>query len=119
MKYITLTKENIATEHICCAISDKKCIESSELKKQWLKKEFENGFIFKRIDDRAKVFIEYGPAGFSFLYLTFNKEAPVPKFNELSKTSECPEKNGHTIKNNERCSIGTKPCNYFFIILQR
>ena len=26
--YITLTKENIADEHICCAFSDKKCKDS-------------------------------------------------------------------------------------------
>ena len=31
-KYITLTKENIDTEHICCAFSDKKCIEGYEMK---------------------------------------------------------------------------------------
>jgi GNAT superfamily N-acetyltransferase len=61
-KFITLTKENIACEHICCAFSDKKCKESYELKKDWLKKEFDNGFVFRRIDARAKVFIEYGPA---------------------------------------------------------
>ena len=28
--YITLTKENIANEHICCAFSDKKCKDSYE-----------------------------------------------------------------------------------------
>ena len=39
--YITLTKENIANEHICCAFSDKKCKDSYELKKEWLKKEFD------------------------------------------------------------------------------
>lgn len=60
--YITLTKENIDTEHICCAFSDKKCKESYELKKAWLKKEFDNGFVFCRLDERAKVFIEYVPA---------------------------------------------------------
>lgn len=60
--YITLTKENIANEHICCAFSDKKCKDSYELKKEWLKKEFDNGYVFRRIDERAKVFIEYGPA---------------------------------------------------------
>ena len=59
---IILNKENIATEHICCAISDKKCKDSYEAKKDWLKKEFDNGYIFRRIDARAKVFIEYGPA---------------------------------------------------------
>lgn len=61
-KFITLTKENIEKEHICCAFSDKKCKESYELKKEWLKKEFENGYIFRRLDERAKVFIEYVPA---------------------------------------------------------
>ncbi len=62
MTYITLTKENIDSEHICCAFSDKKCAESYELKKQWLKKEFDNDYVFRRLDERAKVFIEYGPA---------------------------------------------------------
>ena len=32
-KYITLTKENIEKEHICCAFSDKKCKDSYELKR--------------------------------------------------------------------------------------
>lgn len=59
---IQLTSENIASEHICCAFSDKKCAESYQGKKDWLTKEFENGYIFRRIDARAKVFIEYGPA---------------------------------------------------------
>jgi GNAT superfamily N-acetyltransferase len=58
----TLDKSNIGKEHICCAISDKKCKESYELKKEWLKREFDNGYVFRRIDARAKVFIEYGPA---------------------------------------------------------
>lgn len=61
-KFITLTKENIGKEHICCALSDKKCKESYELKKDWLRKEFDNGYVFRRLDERAKVFIEYVPA---------------------------------------------------------
>jgi len=61
-KFITLTKQNIEKEHICCAFSDKKCKESYELKKEWLKKEFDNGYVFRRLDERAKVFIEYVPA---------------------------------------------------------
>ncbi len=58
---LTINKSNIDKEHICCAISDKKCKDSYELKKEWLKKEFDNGYVFRRIDARAKVFIEYGP----------------------------------------------------------
>ncbi len=61
-KIITLDASNIDLEHICCAISDKKCRESYEQKKDWLKKEFENGYVFRRIEARAKVFMEYGPA---------------------------------------------------------
>lgn len=61
-KYITLTKENIDREHICCAFSDKKCAEGYEMKKAWLKQEFDNGYVFRRLDARAKVFIEYIPA---------------------------------------------------------
>ena len=61
-KFIDLGVDNIDNEHICCAISDKKCSESYKAKKDWLKKEFDNGYVFRRIDARAKVFIEYGPA---------------------------------------------------------
>lgn len=64
---IQLTSENIENEHICCAISDKKCKQSYQAKKDWLRKEFENGYVFRRIDARAKVFIEYGPAEKSWL----------------------------------------------------
>jgi GNAT superfamily N-acetyltransferase len=60
--FITLTKENIGKEHICCGFSDKKCKDSYELKKEWLRKEFDNGYVFRRLDERAKVFIEYVPA---------------------------------------------------------
>ncbi len=70
MAYKTLTKYNIDSEHICCAFSDKKCSESYELKKQWLKREFDNGYVFRRLDERAKVFIEYGPAEKAWIPVT-------------------------------------------------
>lgn len=68
--FIQLNTENIATEHICCAISDKKCVDSYEAKKDWLKREFHNGYVFRRINERAKVFIEYGPAENAWLPIT-------------------------------------------------
>jgi len=70
MTYITLTKENISSEHICCAFSDKKCSASYELKKQWLTGEFDNDYVFRRLDERAKVFIEYGPADKAWVPVT-------------------------------------------------
>jgi len=60
--FITLTKDNIGHEHICCAFSDKKCAAGYEAKKAWLKREFDNGYVFRRLDARAKTFIEYAPA---------------------------------------------------------
>jgi GNAT superfamily N-acetyltransferase len=67
---IQLNAENIADEHICCAISDKKCASSYQAKKDWLTKEFNNGYVFKRIDERAKVFLEYGPAEMAWIPIT-------------------------------------------------
>lgn len=61
MSYIDLSKNNIVEEHICCGFSDKKCAAGTELKKTWLVNEFERGYVFRRLDERAKVFIEYGP----------------------------------------------------------
>lgn len=60
--FISLDAANIEKEHICCAISDKKCTDGYQQKKEWLKKEFDNGYVFRRLDARAKVFMEYGPA---------------------------------------------------------
>ena len=69
-EFIVLNKENIASEHICCAFSDKKCADSYQAKKDWLKKEFDNGYVFRRLDARAKVFIEYGPAENAWIPIT-------------------------------------------------
>ncbi|WP_340064774.1 N-acetyltransferase [Ascidiimonas aurantiaca] len=68
--YIDLNAENIANEHICCAISDKKCADSYQAKKDWLTREFSNGYVFRRLDARAKVFIEYGPAENAWVPIT-------------------------------------------------
>lgn len=68
--FIQLNSNNIEHEHICCAISDKKCSESYEAKKNWLKQEFSNGYVFRRLDERAKVFIEYGPAEKAWIPIT-------------------------------------------------
>lgn len=61
MNIIDVTKDNLQEEHICCAISDKKgetCVSS---KKAWLQARFAEGLVFKKLDERGKVFIEYIP----------------------------------------------------------
>lgn len=69
-EFIQLNAQNIADSHICCAFSDKKCADSYQAKKDWLTKEFANGYVFKRLDERAKVFIEYGPAETAWIPIT-------------------------------------------------
>lgn len=58
---IQLTKENIDSEHICCAFSDKKCASGYQSKKDWLRQQFGKGYVFKKLNVRGKVFIEYVP----------------------------------------------------------
>jgi ribosomal protein S18 acetylase RimI-like enzyme len=62
MSIISVNKVNINNEHICCAITDKKGENCVSSKKAWLKERFEEGLIFKKLDVRGKVFIEYLPA---------------------------------------------------------
>ena len=69
MKLLKLTEENISDEHICCAISDKKCREGYQKKKDWLKSNFRDGYTFQKMDVRGKVFIEYVPIESSWLPL--------------------------------------------------
>lgn len=61
-QFIQLNHENIDKEHICCAFSDKKCVNGYTLKKQWLKNQFDDGYVFRKLDVRGKILIEYVPA---------------------------------------------------------
>jgi len=61
MEYIQVTKDNIETEHICCAISNNNDVQVSS-KKAWLKERFEDGLVFLKSVERGKCFIEYIPA---------------------------------------------------------
>lgn len=91
MQYITLDERNIDSEHICCAFSDKKCAQGYELKKQWLKREFKNGYTFRKLNERAKVFIEYGPAEKAWVPVTAPNYTMVNCFWVSGKYKE----NGH------------------------
>ena len=59
--YINLTLENIEKEHICCAIGDPKHQVGVDAKKEWLKKKIKEGHVFRKLDARGKIFIEYEP----------------------------------------------------------
>ncbi len=59
--YINITLDNIDTEHLCCAISDKKHEEGVSNKKEWLKGKIKEGHVFRKLNTNGKVFIEYEP----------------------------------------------------------
>ena len=60
-EYLNLTLDNIEKEHICCAIGDKKHISGVERKKEWIKSKLNEGHVFRKLNARGKIFIEYEP----------------------------------------------------------
>ena len=60
-KYINLDIDNIEDEHICCAIGDPKHQDGVDKKKEWMKDKLEDGHVFRKLDARGKIFIEYEP----------------------------------------------------------
>lgn len=60
-EYINLNLDNIADEHICCAIGDKKHQAGVEAKKEWIKNKLKDGHVFRKLNVRGKTFIEYEP----------------------------------------------------------
>lgn len=59
--FIDLTVENLANEHLCCIIRSKKPHQGVEAKRQWLSERLGEGHVFRKLDAKATVFIEYAP----------------------------------------------------------
>ena len=59
--FVNLTAENLANEHLCCIIRSKKPHQGVEAKRQWLSDRLEEGHIFRKLNEKATVFIEYAP----------------------------------------------------------
>ena len=60
-EYINLSSDNIADEHICCAIGDPKHQDGVNCKKEWIKSKLKDGHVFRKLNARGKIFIEYEP----------------------------------------------------------
>ena len=59
--FINLTEENLAQEHLCCIIRSKTAHPGVEAKRQWLAERLKEGHTFRKLDEKATVFIEYAP----------------------------------------------------------
>ncbi len=75
--FINLTPENLADEHLCCIIRSKKPHPGVEAKRRWLAERLREGHVFRKLDRKATVFVEYAPletawvpiTGDNYLYL--------------------------------------------------
>lgn len=59
--FINLTIENLADEHLCCIIRSKKSHLGIDAKRKWLSDRLKEGHVFRKLDAKATVFIEYAP----------------------------------------------------------
>lgn len=71
-EYTNLTLENIEKEHICCAIGDPKHQNGVENKKEWLKMRIKEGHVFRKLNAKGKVFVEYAPLEYAWTPITGN-----------------------------------------------
>lgn len=59
--FINITSENIENEHLCCIIRTKTKHEGVESKRAWIKDRIKEGHVFRKLVEKATVFIEYAP----------------------------------------------------------
>ena len=59
--FINLTTENLADDHLCCIIRSKKPHQGVEAKREWLSARLKEGHVFRKLNAKAVVFIEYAP----------------------------------------------------------
>ena len=60
-EFVNLTAENLVREHLCCIIRSKKPHPGVEAKRQWLTERLKDGHVFRKLNAKATVFIEYAP----------------------------------------------------------
>lgn len=68
--FINLTRENLFDEHICCIIRSKKSHPGIDAKRQWLSDRLNEGHVFRKLNAKATVFIEYAPLETAWVPIT-------------------------------------------------
>lgn len=68
--YVNLTTENLGNQHLCCIIRSKKPHPGVEAKRQWLADRLKEGHVFRKLNAKATVFIEYAPLETAWVPIT-------------------------------------------------
>lgn len=91
--FVNLTAANLADEHLCCIIRSKVKHQGIEAKRQWLANRLTEGHVFRKLNAKATVFIEYAPietawvpiVGDNYIYLYCLWVVGSPKGNGYGK----------------------------------
>lgn len=59
--FVNVTTENLSDEHLCCIIRSKKPHPGIDAKRRWLSERLKEGHVFRKLNEKATVFIEYAP----------------------------------------------------------
>ncbi|MDO5153810.1 MAG: GNAT family N-acetyltransferase [Eubacteriales bacterium] len=68
--FINITEEKLSDEHLCCIIRTKKPHPGVEAKRQWLSERLKEGHVFRKLNAKAAVFIEYAPLETAWVPIT-------------------------------------------------
>ncbi len=68
--FINLTVDNLSNEHLCCIIRSRKAHPGVEAKRKWLAERLEEGHVFRKLNAKATVFIEYAPLETAWVPIT-------------------------------------------------
>ena len=60
-EFIDLSPENLAQEQLCCIVRTKKPHPGVEAKREWLAQRLREGHVFRKLNAKGVVFIEYAP----------------------------------------------------------
>lgn len=60
-EFVNVTSANLSEEHLCCIIRTRKPHQGVEAKRKWLRERLGEGHVFRKLNEKATVFIEYAP----------------------------------------------------------
>lgn len=60
-EFVNVTSDNLSEEHLCCIIRTRKPHQGVEAKRKWLRERLGEGHVFRKLNEKATVFIEYAP----------------------------------------------------------
>ena len=87
-EFINLTPENLDGEHLCCIIRSRKPHPGVEAKRRWLAGRLEEGHVFRKLDEKGAVFVEYAPLETTWVPVTGTTTCTCTACGQRGRTRE-------------------------------